>query len=67
MARRRSRSSKKSHKRRSSHHKGRKSSGLSKWRIAAQKHGYMTKGAFKPLPKKGSAEYYKIKATASKL
>ena len=29
---------------------------------AAKKNGYMQKGRFKPLPKKGTAEYNKIKA-----
>ena len=29
---------------------------------AAQSMGYLQKGSFKPLPKKGTAEYNKIKA-----
>jgi len=33
---------------------------LSKWREAANKEGYLVKGNFKPLPKKGTAEYDKI-------
>ena len=29
---------------------------------AAKKNGYMMKGRFKPLPKKGTAEYNKIRS-----
>ena len=41
-----------------------KKNGLGAWRQACVKHGYMVKGgAFKPVPKKGTAEYKKIRAT----
>jgi len=31
--------------------------------MALKKHGYMKSGAFKPLPKKGSAAYKEVKKT----
>lgn len=33
---------------------------LAKWRAAAKAEGYMVKGAYKPLPKKGTAAYKRI-------
>ncbi len=43
------------------------SGGLSKWRLAAQKHGYMKKGGKGRLPKKGTPEYNAIQKTAKSL
>ncbi len=40
-----------------------KESGLGYWVKAAQSHGYMKKGEFKKMPKKGTAEYKKIYKT----
>jgi hypothetical protein len=39
----------------------------STWVKACQKHGYLKKGSFKPIPKKGSAAYKKIKASMKKM
>lgn len=39
----------------------------SKWIKAAQACGYLVKGAFKPLPKKGSSEYQEIVAKAASM
>lgn len=40
--------------------------GLARWVEAAKKHGYLQKGSFMPLPKKGTVQYNAIKATAKR-
>lgn len=48
--------------------RGSRSGGMPMFHHAAKKHGYMKKGGeFKPLPKSGSAEHQKIKATHEKM
>ncbi len=42
-------------------------SALSAWRTAAKEMGYLQKGAFKPIPAKGSTEYMRIKARQAEL
>ena len=45
-----------------------RNNGLSKWVKACKRAGYMVSGAnFKPLPKKGTAGYRKIRAIYDKL
>ena len=39
---------------------------LNKWRKAAQQEGYMQKGNFKKLPKKGSDAYKRIQRRVNK-
>lgn len=44
----------------------RPTSALSRWVAVARAHGYLKKGAsFKPLPKKGTEAYKKLKAAYS--
>lgn len=46
----------------------RKSPALSSWRRACMQLGYMKKGAgFKPIPRRGTAEYNRIKALQQQL
>ena len=49
--------------RRKSSGKRKSKRGKSAWIRACQAHGYMKKGSFKPVPKKGSAAYKEIRRT----
>ena len=45
------------------HSAAKKNKGIGNWTKALKMHGYFKKGSFKPAPKKGTAEYRKVRAT----